>query len=101
MSAYIVSCIAIGAYFLLFMFWEKGESIWIFEQGIGRRGRVAQILWAIAAICSVFSIYDGVVTGVSIEGKVQEPHAIAGALIGVLVFLALALITAIYPPSQK
>lgn len=101
MSAYIVSCVAIGSYMLLFVFWKKGESIWIFEQRIGRRGRIAQILWAITAICSVFSIYDGLITGISIEGKIQEPHAIAGAVIGILVFLGLALISAIYPPTQK
>lgn len=101
MPAYIASCIAITAYILLFMFWKKGESIWFFEQRVGRRGRIAQILWGIAAICSVFSIYDGVITGISIEDKIQEPHAIAGAVIGILVFLGLALISAIYPPTQK
>ncbi len=101
MPAYIASCIAITAYIVLFVFWKKGESIWIFEQKIGRRGRVAQVLWSIAAISSVFSIYNGVTAGISIENKIQNPHAIAGAVMGILVFLALALISAIYPPAQK
>ena len=101
MSAYIASCIAITAYILLFMFWKKGESIWFFEQKVGRKGRIAQILWGIAAICSVFSIYDGLITGMPIEDKIWEPHAICGAVIGILVFFGLVLITVIYPPTQK
>ena len=86
---------------VLFMFLKKGESIWFFERWIGRRGRAVQILWAIAAISGVFSIYKGVTAGISIEGKIQDSHAIAGAVVGILVFLALALISAMLPPTQK
>jgi len=97
---YIVSWIAITAYMLLFMCWKKGESIWFFEKGVGRRRRMAQILWGITAFCSVFSIYDGIITGISAEG-IQDPRSISGAIIGILVFFGLTLMTASYSPPQN
>lgn len=83
----------------IFMCWKKGESIWFFEKRVGRRRLMAQILWGVAASCSVFSIYDGIITGISAEG-IQDPRSISGAIIGILVFLGLTLMTAAYTPPE-
>ena len=51
----------------------------------------ASILWPIAGLCAIFSIYGGIISRALADNPVHDAHLTAAVVIGILVLLGLSL----------